>query len=200
MPRRAREEAAGAIHHVVAEGNGKARIVVDDSDRVDLVRRLAAACAVHGWRCHAYCLLDTHLHSVLETADPNLGLGMRRLLGDYAQSFHRRHHSEGHLFRRPYYSRRVHDESHFVSACIYVVLNPVEAGMCAHPVEWVWCSYEQTAYDKPGFVHTETLLASFGVDVELSRQAYRAAVDHAATQTRAAMFDQPTSGVSPLTG
>jgi REP element-mobilizing transposase RayT len=194
MPRRPREEAPDAFHHVVAQGNGRARIVRNDVDRTDLLRRLAAACSTHGWRCHAYCLLDNHLHFVGETSEPNLGRGMGLLLSDYAQAFHHRHGTEGHLFHRPFYSRRIYDESHFVTSCIYVVLNSAAAGLNPHPADWVWCSYEQTAFPRPGFVSTDTLLSSFARDVGRARLAYRRAVDEAVAQARL------TAGVSPLTG
>ena len=193
-PRRPREEGLGAIHHVVAQGNGRARIVLDDVDRIDLLRRVAASCADLGWLCHAYCLLDMHLHLVVETSEPNLGGGMQRLLADYARSFHRRRGTEGHLFRRPFYSRRVVDEAHLVSSCIYVVLNPVEAGLCSHPADWIWCSYAETAGERHGFVYVDTLLASFGADMELSRAAYRRAVDEAVAHSGR------TAGVSPRMG
>ena len=194
MPRRPRDEAAQAIHHVVVQGNGRASIVLDDVDRSDLLRRVASGCAECSWRCHAYCLLDTHLHAVLETAEPNLGSGMGRLLGLYAQVFHRRHGTEGHLFRRPFYSRRVEDESHLVASCLYVLLNPVVAGLCEHPARWIWCSYEQTVSPGSGFVYADTLLASFGADAVRSRSAFRRAVDEAVARART------KAGVSPRTG
>ena len=44
----------------------------------------------HGWNCVAYCLLDTHVHLVVVTPKPNLGRGMRLLLGRYAITYNRR--------------------------------------------------------------------------------------------------------------
>jgi len=34
-----------------------------------------------GWVEHAGCLLDTHHYTIVETAEPNLGVGMQRLQG-----------------------------------------------------------------------------------------------------------------------
>lgn len=184
MPRRPRIEAAGAFHHVVAQGNGGAQIVRDDVDRVSLIRRLASSIGAFGWRCHAYCVLDTHLHLVVETPEPNLGRGIGQLTGGHAHAFNGRHGLDGHLFRRPYYSRPVDRESHLVSACVYVVLNPVRAGLCDHPADWRWCSYRETAFGDLGIVDGETLLASFGADLQTARLHYRRAVEQAVAELR----------------
>jgi REP element-mobilizing transposase RayT len=182
MPRRPREEAPGAFHHVVIQGNGRRRIVLDDVDRIDLVRRLAAGCATFDWRCHTYCLLDTHLHAVIQTSQPNLGRGLGLTCSGAVRAYHYRHGTEGHLYRRPFYSRRIHGEPHFVSTCLYVAVNPVAAGLCAHPSEWPWCSYRYTATDQPGFVDSSTLLGYFGIDAAAARHAYQRAVDRAAAE------------------
>jgi REP element-mobilizing transposase RayT len=44
--------------------------------RCSRVSRVRRSC---GWRVHAYCLMDTHLHAVVETPEPTLGSGMRFL-------------------------------------------------------------------------------------------------------------------------
>lgn len=95
MPRRPRTEAPGAIYHVIARGNGGARIVVDDKDRVAFIDRVACVCGEFEWRLHAYCLMDTHVHAVIETPKPTLGVGMQKLVGGHAYMFNRRHQRSG---------------------------------------------------------------------------------------------------------
>ncbi len=119
------DEDAGAVHHVVAQGNGRLPIVVDDRDRGELWRRLEGIADACGWVVHTSGLMDTHHHAILETSVPNLGRGMQRVLGGYAYVFNKRHDREGHLFHGPYWSRRVHGDGHFLAACLYAVLNPV---------------------------------------------------------------------------
>jgi len=158
MPSRPRQEAAGAIHHVVAQGNGRTRIVMDDRDRREYTRRFLGIAAEHGWSIHASSLLDTHHHAVVETPEPTLARGMQRILGGYAWLFNERHGREGHLFHGPFWSRRIADDAHFFTACLYVVLNPVAAGLCSHPREWRWSSYRATVAGRA----TERLSAMFG--------------------------------------
>src|SRR6188472_2943965 len=99
MARVPRAEAAGAIHHVIPAGNNGGRIVEDDCDRSSYLARFARIRRELGWLCHASCLMDTHHHAVVETPMPNLGLGMRRLLGGHSHWFNLRHGQTGSVFR-----------------------------------------------------------------------------------------------------
>lgn len=194
MPKRPRTEAPGAIHHVVAQGNNRCAIVLDDRDRLSLIRRLAAVGAAALWQCHAYCLLDTHLHVLVETPEPNLGRGMQRLLGGYAYAFNRRHGREGHLFASPFYSRAVERDEHVITAAVYVVMNPVVAGLCHHPSEWQWGSYRATAEPRATFVATDLPLALLAPDSDTARARYRALVEQAVERDRRERSKRQGSG------
>ncbi len=43
-----------------------------------------------------YRPMGNHMHLIIETVEPNLGVGMHRLQGGYAQYFNRRHGFVGH--------------------------------------------------------------------------------------------------------
>lgn len=184
MPRRPRTEAPGAIHHVIARGNGGCRIVVDDKDRVAFIDRVACVCDEFEWRLHAYCLMDTHVHAVIETPKPTLGAGMQKLVGGHAYMFNRRHQCSGHLFAGPYYAAELAGEAHLVEACVYVVLNPVRARLVAHPAKWRWSSYRAAAGAEPvpGFVATEILPDALSPDPGRARELYRRMVDEVAAR------------------
>jgi hypothetical protein len=49
VPKRPREEDVDAVHHVVAQGNGRTRIVLDDSDRKAFSRRFASTAEDCSW-------------------------------------------------------------------------------------------------------------------------------------------------------
>jgi REP element-mobilizing transposase RayT len=119
-------------------------VAYDDWDRVNLFDRLERAVVRCHWSCLAYCLLDTHLHLILRTPDPNLGFGMQRFQAPYAQSFNRRHMRDGHLFRGRFYSTRLQTTEHLYAAIVYVSMNPVRAGMIQRPELWRWSSYAAT--------------------------------------------------------
>ena len=169
-----RNEEPGAIHHAVAQGNGRRRIVFDDRDRTSFELRYGRIRRQLGWIAHASCLMDTHHHGVVETAEPNLGIGMGQLQGGHAHWLNERYGSEGHVFRHRYWSRRIYDGAGLFRACLYVVLNPVAAGLCTHPRDWPWCSYRVTAEGDPGAYGPgeQRLLEIFGDTPREARRAY----------------------------
>jgi REP element-mobilizing transposase RayT len=94
-----------------------------------------------GWICYAYCLMGNHYHLLIETPQPNLVRGMRRLNGVYTQAFNRRHARVGHVLQGRYKAVLVDKESYLLELCRYVVLNPVRAKLVRRPEDWPWSSY-----------------------------------------------------------
>jgi REP-associated tyrosine transposase len=138
MPRLLRPQIAGGFYHVIARGVAGASIVADDVDRgalVALLRRTEAKC---GWRLHAYCVMTTHIHVVVETPDANVSKGLHWMLGVYAQRFNRRWLRFGHLFADRFTSRVIDSEEYLEEACRYVLDNPIRAGLCESRTEWRW--------------------------------------------------------------
>ena len=163
MPRRPREEAAGAIHHVYARGIDGRLLYVDDEDRLGYLALLDQVVGKTGWRCLSYCLMDNHLHLMVETPEPNLGTGMQRLHGDFARDFNRRHGRFGHVFQGRFGSKRLRTESHLWTAAAYIAANPVEAGMCAAPEDWPWGSHASAGVAEagPGWLDSPRLFELF---------------------------------------
>jgi putative transposase len=140
MARPLRIEFPGALYHVTSRGNARQPIYLDDVDRRRFLEHLGEVVALHRWRCHAYCLMTNHYHLLLETPQPNLSAGMRRLNGPYAQWFNVRHDRVGHLLQGRFGAVVVERESHLAELARYVVLNPVRAGIVASPEEYAWSS------------------------------------------------------------
>ena len=78
MARPLRLEFAGALYHLTAHGNARAKIVSDDKDRRRFLELLGKEVAQKGWKLYAYCLMDNHYHLLVETPEPNLAAGKRK--------------------------------------------------------------------------------------------------------------------------
>jgi len=139
---------------------------------------------MHGWGCLAYCLLDTHLHLLLQTPEPNLGLGMKWFQGSYAQDFNYRHARRGHVFGGRFYSQRIRCDEHLLAALVYVALNPVRAGLVRQPEDWRWSSYAATVglASASAVVDTARALELFADEPEAARRRLRAAVEERLAQ------------------
>jgi putative transposase len=138
MPRRPRNVLPDGVFHVTGRGVAGCHIFLDDVDRGRFVAEFAAAIRHAGWLCHAYCLLGTHYHLVLDTLCERLSQGMHRLNGNYAAWFNRRHTRRGHLFENRYSSWVVLDDEHLDATLAYVLDNPVRAGLCVKREDWPW--------------------------------------------------------------
>ena len=86
MARQLRLEFPSALYHLTARGNAREAIYRDDVDRELFLALLGPEIEQQGWQCYAYCLMDNHYHLLIETPEPNLSRGMRRLNQVYTQS------------------------------------------------------------------------------------------------------------------
>ena len=91
MPRRARLDAPGALHHVIARGIEKHRIVNDVTDRNNFVNRLGGLSAATDTNIYAWALLTNNSHILLRSSELGLFGFMHRFLTGYAISYNRRH-------------------------------------------------------------------------------------------------------------
>jgi putative transposase len=138
MARPLRQTLPDGIFHLTARGVDRELLFRDDADRILFLRLLGQTVELQAWLCHAFCLMSTHYHLVVETTQTALSRGAHRLHGLYAQLFNRRHARRGHLFGDRFQAWVVDDEDHFHATCAYVLENPVRAGLCADAADWPW--------------------------------------------------------------
>jgi REP element-mobilizing transposase RayT len=141
MARQPRIEMKGGVHHVFARGNDRRVIYLDDADRYEYLRLLGRVVPWKRWRCLSFCLMDNHVHLLIETPQPNLGSGMQWLHGRFAQLFNERHERCGHVFQGRFGSVLVKTDAQLWTTVNYIARNPVDAGLCAQPGEWPWGSH-----------------------------------------------------------
>jgi putative transposase len=165
MARSPRPQLPGGLYHLTTRANRGALAYADAYDCSHFITVFARTVGRHTWRCHAYCLMPTHYHLLVETIEPNLSQGMQYLNGRYALDFNRRHGLEGHLFERRFRCVVVENEGHLLELSRYIVLNPVRAGLCDDPKAWVWSSYRAmvSLEPAPGFLTVPWLRDQFSV-------------------------------------
>jgi REP element-mobilizing transposase RayT len=127
MPRKARIDAPGALHHIIFRGIEQRLIFRDDRDRDQLIDRLSEILAETDTPCYAWALMPNHVHFLLKTGLTPIATIMRRLLTGYAGYFNRRHRRHGHLFQNRYKSILCQEESYFRELVRYIHLNPLRA-------------------------------------------------------------------------
>jgi len=133
--------------HVFSRGVALAGPVFRDADDRETFNRLVWQTArKHGWSCHAICIMSSHYHLVLQTKRERLSHGLHRLNWMYAMHFNRKHDRFGHVFADRFSARVIEGEQYVYDVCAYVVLNPVNAGLCERSEDWPW-SYSSFGLD-----------------------------------------------------
>jgi len=127
MPRQARLDAPGTLHHVMIRGIERANIFRDDKDRERFVSRVGEIGTATGTRIVAWALMDNHVHLLLFSGSSGLPRFMRRLLTGYAMWFNRRHQRAGHLFQNRYKSIVCEEERYLLELVRYIHLNPLRS-------------------------------------------------------------------------
>jgi putative transposase len=160
-------------------GNNRRAIFDDDADRLMFLKVLAKAKVLHGWRVHAYCLMTNHYHLLLETPEPNIGVGMRWLNSVYSHRFNQRHSRVGHLFQRRYDDGYITETDHLREVVRYIPLNPVRAGLCRRPEQYRWSSYAATLGQAPRekFLTVRAVLDLFDANLDEARKGLRGWVE-----------------------
>jgi putative transposase len=99
MARPVRIERPGGRFHGTARGNERKALFRDEADRFHFLTLLGELPERFGLNVHAYVLMDSHFHLLLETPEANLSRAMQWLSVSYSVWFNRRHDRVGHLFQ-----------------------------------------------------------------------------------------------------
>jgi putative transposase len=133
MPRQARLDVPGALHHIMIRGINKAAIFKDDQDKSRFLERLGQAVGEGKGTVYAWVLMDNHVHILFKSGKDGISAVMRKLLTWYAQYFNRRHKRTGHLFENRYKSILCDEDNYLLALIRYIHLNPVRAKIIATP-------------------------------------------------------------------
>lgn len=129
MPRSARLDAPGVLHHIIIRGIERRQIFKDDNDRADFLARLEKLLPVTKTSCFAWALIPNHAHFLFRTGNVPIATLMRRLLTGYAVYFNHRHKRSGQLFQNRYKSILCQEDAYLLELVRYIHLNPFRAGL-----------------------------------------------------------------------
>ena len=181
MPRQARIDAPGALHHIIARGIERRRIFDDDQDHESFIERLGTILEQTGTECLAWALIPNHFHLLLRTGSAPIATVMRRLLTGHAISFNRRHRRNGHLFQNRYKSILCQEDAYQMELVRYIHLNPLRAKLVADMAALDKYPYGGHAVVMGTHDHAwqnaKEVLHQFGKKVSSARKRYRSFVE-----------------------
>lgn len=164
MTRPLRIQYPNAVYHVMNRGAGRRSIFLDQADNEGFLSILEQAWERWGIEVYAYCLMSNHYHLCLRTPEAKLARVMRHINGVYTQSFNRRHHRDGTLFRGRYKALVIEEDAYLGEVVRYIHLNPVKARLVKEPQRYRWSSHR--AYLErgrcPRWLKTQPMRSQFG--------------------------------------
>ena len=177
MPRQARLDSPGTLHHVIVRGIEKRDIVNDKYDRKRMVSRLGDLAEETKTSVYAWVLMSNHMHILLKSGPAGLSRFMRRLLTGYAVTYNIRHKRHGHVFQNRYKSIICDEDFYFQELVRYIHLNPLRAKMVKSMSEldrYPWCGHRVImGKRKAEWQDADYVLSWFGQDISTGRKAYR---------------------------
>ena len=186
MPRKARIDATGALHHIIIRGIEGRKIFRDDLDRENFLDRLADLLTTTQTRCFAWALLPNHAHFLFQTGSVPIAGLMRRLLTGYAVSFNLKYHRRGHLFQNRYKSILCQEDLYLRELVRYIHLNPLRAALVPDLSvldKYPWCGHSAILDNrKHEWQSTEYVLQVFGETRTKARKSYRAFIQRGIAQ------------------
>lgn len=166
MPRQARLDAPGTLHHVIGRGIEGSPIFRTHFDRTDFLGRVEALCQDGNWVVYAWALLSNHFHLLVRTGKQPLAKTMSKLLTGYVVNFNRRNGRFGHLFQNRYKSIICEVDPYLLELTRYIHLNPLRAGTITDLkglARYPWTGHSALLGEmRRDWQETETILSYFG--------------------------------------
>jgi len=188
MPRSARLDAPGVLHHVMIRGIERRNIFRNNRDRNDLIERLEILLPETQTQCYAWAFMANHAHFLFRSGISGIVTLMRRLLTGYAVTFNKRHKRHGQLFQNRYKSIICQEDPYLKELVRYIHLNPIRGNRVPglHELSNYPYSGHSVLLGKMNrqWQNTEYVLKFFGANVEEARMNYLSYVEAGIDQGR----------------
>jgi len=161
---------------VIQRGNNRTACFFGDADRRFYLRCLAQSAARRGCEVHAYVLMTNHVHLLVTPSVVGaIGAMMQDLGRRYVRVINTIHARSGTLWEARFKSGPIDSENYFLICQRYIELNPVRAGITAHPSAYPWSSHSYYAAGIANRLITEhEIYLRLGSTAHERRAAYQA--------------------------
>lgn len=174
MARRPRVHFPKALYHVIARGNQRQDIFLDEKDNRTYLYYLSEYKSRYPFRLYAYVLMKNHLHLLLEVETTPLSKIMQSLQFRYTRYFNRRYSKVGHLFQGRYKAILCDKAPYLLELVRYIHLNPIRSKVVKNLEKYKWVSHlGYLGMIKDSLVDEEFVLGQFGKNKYVARGKYR---------------------------
>ena len=178
MARLPRYVIPGQPQHIIQRGNNRQAIFANDQDVQFFRDALVEASGRFGVAIHAYVFMTNHIHLLATPlyAD-SISKTLQSLGRRYVQYFNFTYQRTGTLWEGRYRATVIDSESYLLKLMHYIDMNPVRAGIVAHPRDYPWSSYARYANGDDGatsaWLSPHPQYDALGRDKNAKQAAYR---------------------------
>ncbi len=146
MPRTRRLISGEYPLHIMVRGNNRQALFREDHDKHCYLRLVSKLKRQSQIDIYHYCLMNNHVHLLLQARKPELlSKFMMKIDLSYFFIFQNKYGYVGHLFQNRFKSNVVNRDPYLLQCGKYIELNPVRAGICARPEDYLFSSYRYYA-------------------------------------------------------
>lgn len=140
MARQARKKSATGIYHIMLRGIDGREIFLDTEDKKVFLNKLFKAKENVNFKLYGYCLMDNHVHLLMEESE-EIGTSIKRITVGYVHWYNNKYARTGHLFQNRYLSEPVESEKYLLAVLRYIHQNPQKAMLVKQAKDYLWSSY-----------------------------------------------------------
>ena len=194
MARKPRVHLPGGYYHVMMRGNLGRDLFFCDADRSRFLFLCQQGLERYGHRIHVFCLMDNHVHLLIQVGTIPLSRIIQNLSFRYTKYINSQTKEVGHLFQGRYKAILVDEESYLLELSRYIHLNPVRSGLCKSPDEFEWSSFRAYLGSMDiSWLYKQEVLMRFSADESRARVLFSDFVSSAIDEASKLEFEHGLS-------
>ena len=172
MPRIPRNLIPGQYFHIMSQGINREYILQNDKDKRIYLKLMTKYSQEFYINTVAYCIMSNHVHMLIQAKQVGeISNFMRKLNGDYAIYYNKKHDRVGFVFRSRFKSKVIMSEKSLYQCIKYIHMNPVKANIVQNEGDYAFSSYKnfQNGF---GLYSIEKLESMLNLDKEFSNRDF----------------------------
>lgn len=190
VPRCARVKSSDSIYHIMCRSISDVKLFRKDSDKDKYLFLISKYQTKHEFKVYAYCIMDTHVHLIIDSNGADISKIMHGINQCYSQYFNLKYKRHGHVFQDRFKSKIIMDDNYLITASAYIHNNPSDLSRYKKHVENYKYStlgiYLGLRRDEAGIVDEDFIMGLFSLDGQEARESYLKMV-RACTDNKMAM-------------
>lgn len=176
MPRKARDKSNDSIYHIMCRSISEVNLFKSKEDKLRYIGLIKKYQMVYEFKVYGYCLMDNHVHLLIDVNGANISSIMHSINFSYAQYFNKEHKRHGHLFQDRFRSKIITDERYLFTVSAYIHINATdieEFKECPEKYEFSSLGiYLGLRCDPFDLICTSFVLSLFGKNPKSARKRY----------------------------